>query len=795
MKILKTQNHTILVLITFSKSKKSIVLFSNNVLKSFTALMLFAFSIGTISAQDFYELETIQNIEINFSQSNWDELMDDQKEGDENYIMAQTVVINGEVFDSVGVKYKGNSTYNPNQTKNPLHIELDTYKSQNYQGYRDIKLSNGAKDPSFLREVLSYQILRQYADAPLSNYANVTINGELIGLYSNSESISKRFVDKYFDSRTNAFIKCNPIGGAGPGSSDFPNLAYLGNNVSSYVNAYEIKSDEGWDDLLNLCDTLNNEIGAIHEILDVDRALWMLAFDNALVNLDSYIGAFVQNYYLYRDDYGRFIPVVWDLNESFGRFSQTGSSNLTSTTAKQELDVFLHENNSSYPLIQQLLSVPTYRKRYLAHFKTMMLENFENGAYAATGQTLQDLIAESVDADENQFFSYNNFLDNLQDDISGGGGGPGGGGGGTPGIVNLMDGRTDYLLNTDEFSAPEPVISNINLSSAIPELGETLLISAEISDANYASMAYRFDEGAPFVELEMFDDGTNGDETAGDGTFSLAFPLQHTFYEYYFYAENSDIGKFDPQRAEHEFYSLEAVIPTPDISELVINEFMASNFEWVADSEGEFDDWIELYNNGANAIDLSGYTLSDDAGQLSRWSFPAGTSIAAGGYLIVWADKDEEQAGLHANFKLSASAEGIFLSDPAGEVVDLITYQEQLSDVAFARFPNGTGDFMSMNPTFGAENVIVTGVPEALTAANQFHVYPNPVVDALCFELAQTDLENAQLRLFDLNGKLLYTNDQWNGQTIYVSEYANGFYFVSVNRAGLSSTRKFLIQR
>ncbi len=94
---------------------------------------------------------------------------------------------------------------------------MNTHKDHKYEVYTDIKLSNVAKDPSFLREVLSYQILRQYMDAPLSNYANVYVNGTLIGLYSNSESISKKFVDDRFGSKKNTFVKCNPPAGAGPG--------------------------------------------------------------------------------------------------------------------------------------------------------------------------------------------------------------------------------------------------------------------------------------------------------------------------------------------------------------------------------------------------------------------------------------------------------------------------------------------------------------------------------------------------------------------------------------------------
>ena len=117
-------------------------------------LLLITFN---LSAQDFYDLNTIQTIKIEFEQSNWDALLDAEKAGNENYILAKSVTINSETFDSIGVKYKGNSTYQANQTKNPFHIELDTYKDHNYQGYQDIKLSNIAKDPSFLREVLSSQ--------------------------------------------------------------------------------------------------------------------------------------------------------------------------------------------------------------------------------------------------------------------------------------------------------------------------------------------------------------------------------------------------------------------------------------------------------------------------------------------------------------------------------------------------------------------------------------------------------------------------------------------------------------
>lgn len=715
---------------------------------------------GTTIAQDLYDLNTVQLIEITFAESNWDALLDAQKAGDEDYIMAQTVAINGEVYDSVGVKYKGNSTYSANQVKNPWHIEFNTFKNQDHQGYSDIKLSNVAKDPSFLREVLSYEILRNYMDAPLSNFANVYVNGNLIGLYSNSEAINKGFVKDRFGSKNNTFFKCNPIEGAGPGSSDLPNLVYLGTDSVEYYPAYELKSDEGWADLINLCDTLANETASVEQVLDVDRALWMLAFDNMLVNLDSYIGGFAQNYYLYKDDYGRFLPVVWDLNESFGVFAMTGSGRLRSTTDKQQLPALLQLTDANFPLISKLLANPTYQRMYIAHCKTMLTESFADGSYLTTGQTLQALIDADVQADGNKFFTYANFTSNLTNDITGGGG-PGSAG--APGIGNLMDGRVAYLLGQSQFSATAPTIGTV-ATSTNPVVGQTLFLTSTISDATSVTLAYRTESDAPFEKLTMLDDGQNGDGAPGDGVYGIAFTPTASFTEYYVYAENNNAGAFLPTRAAHEFFTLLATQTSGTAGDVVINEFMASNDATQADDDGEFDDWIELYNNTSTSIDLSSYGLSDDAEELQKWSFPAGTTIEAGSYLIVWADEDEDQAGLHADFKISAGGETILLSDASGTIVDEIVFADQTTDISYGRFPNGTGDFQEMNPTFNAMNSGASSTGSSF-AKTQVAVYPNPVNDVLTVELNEALTSSSTIRLFNSLGQAIQQQSLNAGET------------------------------
>ena len=81
--------------------------------------------------------------------------------------------------------------------------------------------------------------------------------------------------------------------------------------------------------------------------------------------------------------------------------------------------------------------------------------------------------------------------------------------------------------------------------------------------------------------------------------------------QYYAYAENNNAGIFSPRRAEHEYYTFTATSINPSLSGVVINEFMASNSTTARDQDGEYDDWIELYNNSSSAIDLSGYYLTD----------------------------------------------------------------------------------------------------------------------------------------------------------------------------------------
>ena len=728
------------------------------------------------TAQSFYDTNTIQDIRIVFAESNWDALLDAQAQSTEDYIPAQSVTINGTVFNNVGVKYKGNSTYNPNNQKNPLHIELDTYQSQDYQGYTDIKLSNVAYDPTFVREPLSYSILRQYMHAPESNYANVYINGTLMGVYVSSESISKKFVNKHFYSNNNSFFKCNPIGGAGPGSSSFPNLAYLGTTISSYEPAYEMNSDAGWEDLINLTNTLSNNTANIESVLDVDRALWMLAFNNVLVNLDSYSGTFKQNYYLYKDDNGRFNPVVWDLNMSFGVFSSTGTIALNNTTVKKQMTHLLHSADAAWPLIQKLLGIPKYKRMYLAHMATILNENFANNSYFTTAQAYQALIGPSVQADTKKFYTYAQFTSNLTTDMTGG---PNS----APGISNLMSGRNTYLQALPDFTATKPVISNIVLSTPNPLVNSNVTITANVVNTNATAvyLGYRANIRLPFTKVLMYDDGLHNDGAAADNIYGASILVSNTYMQYYLYAENNNAGIFSPERAEHEFYTLQADYPTLNPGDIAINEIMAQNTSTITDADGEYEDWIELYNNTDSTVSLDNLYLTDTNTNLIKWGFPSGLTIEPHGFLTVWADEDLTQSGLHADFKLSASGESVILAYPDGTIVDSVDFGVQTANMGYARVPDGTGNFVIQAPSYNVTNNLLA-VQQPGSFNENLKSYPNPTSGILT--LSNSTIPIQAVRVYNLQGQLLFAQDYQNQTQVAINmtAYANGMYVVVVNK-------------
>ena len=721
--------------------------------KGVLILGLFCFTFTSFS-QDVFDIG-IRDIEIFFSEPNWDDTLDlyySNNLGER--LIADSILIDGIADYDVGIKYKGNSSYNVNNIKNPLNIRLDYINNgQSINGYNVLKLSNGFRDPTFVREVLAYEIAREYMPSSKATYANVFVNGVEIGLYTCVQSVDDDFTNEHFYERKGPFFKAENTGVTVPGCVGQLGILKHYTDTNCYQRGYEMQSSNDWTKLSNFLDTLNNHFSEIENVMDIDRTLWMMAFENVTVCLDGPINSIPHNFYLFQDNNGRFSPILWDMNMAFGTFTN-GLPSPVSISDLQELDIFHNNNDPLNTLTTQIFSNNRYKRMYVAHMRTILNEQFSNNYYHNRSLDLQSIINNYVSADPNTFFTYTDFTSNISSSV-----------GNIIGIQELMDARVSFLQNLPEFVSAPPEISNItsNPVNVLPHT--TINITAEISNSNYVYMGYRFKFADKFNKIQMLDDGNNGDGNAGDGIFGATINVDARDVQYYIYADNNDAGIFSPERAEHEFHQL------PVVSGLVINEVMASNINAIADQDGEYDDWVELYNGGVNPINLSGFYLSDNENELNKWIFPSVT-IQPDDYLIIWCDTaGTTQNGLHTTYRLSADQEEVYLTDPSGVVIDAVHFVNMPSNMSYSRSPNGVGPFIYQDHTYNANNQTVSDIENIAIDNSVFKLYPNPS-KSIVYILGES---KKNIEVYNVTGQLTHRFNKIN--SINVSHWDSGIYF------------------
>ena len=321
---------------------------------------------------------------------------------------------------------------------------------------------------------------------------------------------------------------------------------------------------------------------------------------------------------------------------------------------------------------------------------------------------------------------------------------------------------------------------------------ETLIKAFVQDDQNVATVEARlqWNGTGPIEVLMMYDDGTHGDDDAGDGWYGVFLPAVDTSV-----VLSYSIAAIDVNGNE----SLNPVCGTYQVAlnsstvTLAINEFMASNTTIVTDEAGEYEDWVEIHNYGSASVYLGDYYLSDNSTNPTKWSFPD-QSIEVGQYLVIWADEDQEQGLLHANFKLSAGGEfiGIFDSDANNNAfIDGLDFNGQAEDIPFGRYPNGTGPFMTLHPTPGSTNQKMTAVGD-VTGPSEFMIYPNPVGDELTIELPGNVIA-MNFEIVNSLGQIVYRSVIEDKEKIRTAELQPGLYFISWFSGSQNSIRRFFI--
>lgn len=196
---------------------------------------------------------------------------------------------------------------------------------------------------------------------------------------------------------------------------------------------------------------------------------------------------------------------------------------------------------------------------------------------------------------------------------------------------------------------------------------------------------------------------------------------------------------------------LTALISLPVYSQVVINEVNTSNMNGLADSFGDREDWVELYNTTAAAIDLSGWYLSNKVNNPAKWAFPTGATIPANGRLVVFCSKRNTVAGseYHTNFKLNQSDnDHVVLSDPSVTIVDdLLLDPPTKLDNSRGRTTDGASTWsLFLSPTPNAPN---TGASQEYASRPQLS--PNAGFYSAAVNVTMSNTDGSTIR-YTLDG-------------------------------------------
>ena len=683
--------------------------------------------------EDLYDETVVPVLQLKFSQSNWYTLLQNNYQSKTNLV--GTLTVDGIACEGVGVRFRGNTSYmmTQNSQKKSFNIEIDfTDPNQDLMGYETLNLINCASDATFMREVLYSNTCRQQIPSARANFVRLEINGVNWGIYANIQQLNGDFIRDWFLSNDGTRWRAQgdmgggmgPPGGATPPTpvrpdvpvratggdisvAEFPGggggvtngvaaLTWQGTALATYERVYELKNTRQtapWASLIHVCDVLNNTPLAqlpekLEPVLNVDRALWVCAFEIIFQDDDGYVNKRGSDYCLYYEpETGRMHLIQYDGNESMNLTTGTGWS------------INYRADDPLVPLMYRLMAVPQYRQRYLAHVRAILDTFFKEEALSAKIDAYRALIENDVKADTKKLYTTQAFTSGIDT------------------LKSFVRTRRNALLANGDVKRPAPKILGVTQETTQHESGQIVTVAARLSDAVAVSTVQLLVAAGPFAlftPMPMADEGLQEEGELSEHVFRVTLPdyPAGTVLRYYVQATTADgVGTvaFDPPCAEHEVYAHVVTYPHAASSAIVLNEIMAKNRSIAADPQGEHDDWIELKNVSDQPVDLSGMYLSDNAVNPLTWQFPEGTQLGPGEYLIVWADEDGgDEPGLHASFKLSSNGETVWLYDAAKNgyaLLDSATFEDLAADQSFARFPDGIGPMQATSiPTPAGAN-------------------------------------------------------------------------------------------
>jgi hypothetical protein len=548
-------------------------------------------------------------------------------------------------------------------------------------------------------------------------------------------------------------------------------LNWIGSDSTAYQEIFELKTDKeenSWDDFINLVDIINNSSDQefkenISKVFDVNRFLKVLAVDIATNNWDSYL-EHGRNFYLYQDTVtNKFNWIPWDYNFAIGGIFSfgggPGGSGLINVIEDPSACLTITNGSSPYPVTDSIFIQVINQDNFCCEF-----------AWDETCQSLYDTIEEK---------GGESTIDTTGNNTGNGG----------------IDIFTSPIVQNFPIDMPNESKVLIKRLLDIPEFKQQYY-KGWCSLLNYAFSEERImpiiKSNTDMIRNAIYDDpnymfSTDEFEADIDQGSGPIYGLGKFFNEMPALLKADLDNHFDCSQLQSFL----------DFNDVVINEFVASNdsLSGIADPSGKYADWIELFNNTNDDIDLSNAFMTDKRTNPEKWAFPANTTIAAKGYLIIWADDDEEEEGIHTNFNLSKEGDFLMLTDGT-TVLDSLEFSEQTTNLSSSRIPNGTGNFVIKNATFNFNNELPSRIDNLSDLDIDINIYPNPTAEDLNIILSDFSSSNLKFEITNSSGQSIIQKVITTKETkLKVTDYPSGIYHLKlVDNLGKQVTlQKFIV--
>jgi hypothetical protein len=643
--------------------------------------------------------------------------------------------------DSVGFRFRGNTSRD--SQKKSFKVSFNTFRpGQKFLGLEKLNLNGEHNDPSIMRSKIGWDLFQTMGiPASRANHVRLYLNDEYYGLYINVEHVDEQFLQRYFGNDQGNLYKClwpADLVWLGPGAD-----AYRPTNPERRPYDLKLKDSdlEGYDDLAHLIDIINNSApsefpSAIQSVFNVNGFLRVLAVTTLTGSWDSY-WFLKNNFYLYSNpNTGLFEYLPFDFDNIMGIWWEGIYPGLD--WAGRDVYNWGHPDpNEHRPLAERILAVPEFRERYTMYLKLLLAGPFAQDDLHDRILRLRSMVEFAAVEDSYRTLDYGytvqDFYASYTIPL---------GGHVTHGLLPFVTERIRSAQGQIDAVDARPIVSDVGVVPPIARPGSRLRITARVEDEDdnpEVLLFYRLGSAA-YQQVTM-----RREPVLGPFAYSamMTAPLQPTTISLYISASDP-IG----QSTVTDQLTLSVLGEV----RLFVNELMAANSTTIADANGEYDDWLELFNAGPEPVNVNGFTLTDDPLRPDKWALPD-SSIAAGGFLLVWADEDGTQGPTHSNFRLSRLGEYLGLFDASGVPLDTLWFPPQVDDVSYGRSVDGEGMWVSQAiPTPGTSNSGAVGAEsDAPTLVRRMYAFPNPFRSSI--SVAVEGARGGQFEVFDILGR------------------------------------------